>query len=396
MTNREEQVYEIIKENPLISQNEIADKLGMTRTAVSVYLDHLRKQGLLMGRGYILNQKKQPLVIGPGTVDIYNFIDLNSPHFSDESEFLVSDTRVVFGGAARNIVQGLISLSLHPFAILILADDNLGKAYINDCRSNGIDTTHFVINKERKSFVYNEYRTTSGTVLLTSYSGANVFQTETISPADLLPHTNIFNQCNLFILHDSLPVSVAAYIHSSVPNAQILIQGSSPEFISAYRDSLSLFNYGFFSIMSASSAATGEELSKCSHDELFTICKALINQGLQHFFMMYDKDTFIYCDKKQIVTAHSPISVDAPDNRFPYVFSICRDILTAVVADAEINDTPYHIVLEQLISARDIIAKSASNSLNISYSNFPSKEEILARVQHKNISITKTRFGPSK
>lgn len=64
MTAREQEILQIIKRNPMISQNEIADLLNLTRSSVSVYITNLTKAGLIRGRGYILEDEGYPVVIG--------------------------------------------------------------------------------------------------------------------------------------------------------------------------------------------------------------------------------------------------------------------------------------------------------------------------------------------
>ena len=44
MTQRERQLLQLIEANPLISQQEIADKLGITRSSVAVHISNLTKR----------------------------------------------------------------------------------------------------------------------------------------------------------------------------------------------------------------------------------------------------------------------------------------------------------------------------------------------------------------
>ena len=44
MTQRERQLLNWIEENPLISQQELADKAGITRSSVAVHISNLSKQ----------------------------------------------------------------------------------------------------------------------------------------------------------------------------------------------------------------------------------------------------------------------------------------------------------------------------------------------------------------
>lgn len=44
MTQRERQLLNWIEENPLISQQELADKAGITRSSVAVHISNLMKR----------------------------------------------------------------------------------------------------------------------------------------------------------------------------------------------------------------------------------------------------------------------------------------------------------------------------------------------------------------
>ena len=54
MTQRERQILKWIEENPLISQQELADKAGIARSSVAVHISNLMKQGHIAGKGYIV------------------------------------------------------------------------------------------------------------------------------------------------------------------------------------------------------------------------------------------------------------------------------------------------------------------------------------------------------
>ena len=54
ITERERQLLDWIAENPLISQQELADKAGITRSSVAVHISNLMKKGFIQGKGYIL------------------------------------------------------------------------------------------------------------------------------------------------------------------------------------------------------------------------------------------------------------------------------------------------------------------------------------------------------
>ena len=51
MTHRERQVLKLIEADPMISQQEIADTLGITRSSAAVHISNLTKKGYIAGKG---------------------------------------------------------------------------------------------------------------------------------------------------------------------------------------------------------------------------------------------------------------------------------------------------------------------------------------------------------
>ena len=57
MTLREKEILQILKNNPMISQQEIADMLDISRASVAVHITNLMKKGQILGKGYILRKE---------------------------------------------------------------------------------------------------------------------------------------------------------------------------------------------------------------------------------------------------------------------------------------------------------------------------------------------------
>ena len=53
MTQREQQILDWITEDPMISQEALAERAGITRSSVAVHISNLMKKGHIVGRGYI-------------------------------------------------------------------------------------------------------------------------------------------------------------------------------------------------------------------------------------------------------------------------------------------------------------------------------------------------------
>ncbi len=70
MTQREAQILQWIQENPLISQQELADRAGITRSSVAVHISNLMKKGYIDGKGYIVRPQPLRTVVGGVNMDI--------------------------------------------------------------------------------------------------------------------------------------------------------------------------------------------------------------------------------------------------------------------------------------------------------------------------------------
>ena len=54
MTQREQQILEWIRQDPMISQEDLAQRAGITRSSVGVHISNLMKKGCILGKGYLL------------------------------------------------------------------------------------------------------------------------------------------------------------------------------------------------------------------------------------------------------------------------------------------------------------------------------------------------------
>ena len=70
MTQREKEILELIAQDPMIQQQTIADRLGITRSSVAVHISNLTKKGFLAGKGYVIRSGNYAAVVGGFNVDI--------------------------------------------------------------------------------------------------------------------------------------------------------------------------------------------------------------------------------------------------------------------------------------------------------------------------------------
>lgn len=138
MTQRERQILQLIESDPLISQQDIAKKLGITRSSVAVHISNLIKKGCIAGRGYVLRSGSYTVVVGGVNVDIggRSFAPLVA---ADSNPGRVS---TALGGVGRNIAHNLALLGTDVHLLSAYGDDANGERVAASCSELGIDLSH--------------------------------------------------------------------------------------------------------------------------------------------------------------------------------------------------------------------------------------------------------------
>lgn len=75
LTERERQILEKIEQNPMISQNDLAQWCGITRSGVAAHISNLMRKGYIQGKGYVLTPPRYVAVIGAINMDVYGIAD---------------------------------------------------------------------------------------------------------------------------------------------------------------------------------------------------------------------------------------------------------------------------------------------------------------------------------
>ncbi len=138
MTQRERQILQLIEANPMIQQQEIAEKLGITRSSVAVHISNLTKKGCIAGKGYVLRTGSYAVVVGGVNVDIgaRSFKPLVSED-SNPGEVMTS-----LGGVGRNIAHNMSLMGIDVRLLSAYGDDLNGERVAASCSELGIDLSN--------------------------------------------------------------------------------------------------------------------------------------------------------------------------------------------------------------------------------------------------------------
>ncbi|MFV0363081.1 MAG: PfkB family carbohydrate kinase [Suipraeoptans sp.] len=150
MTQREREIFEIIREMPMLEQSDIAQKLNITRSSVAVHIANLQKKGYILGRGYLLKEQDYIVGIGAANVDI---------HGRSKKSIILRDSNPGYmsssaGGVTRNVSENLARLGAPVKLITALGDDIYAEQIRYECSAAGIDFSHSMIVENHPSSTY--------------------------------------------------------------------------------------------------------------------------------------------------------------------------------------------------------------------------------------------------
>ncbi|MCD7761327.1 MAG: PfkB family carbohydrate kinase [Clostridiales bacterium] len=135
MTQREREILNWIAENPMISQQELANRAGITRSSVAVHISNLMKKGYIAGKGYVLRTASYVAVVGGVNMDIGG--RAYAPLVASDSN--PGRVRMSLGGVGRNIAHNLALLGVDVRLLTAFGDDIYAQKIAASCGELGID-----------------------------------------------------------------------------------------------------------------------------------------------------------------------------------------------------------------------------------------------------------------
>ncbi len=223
--SKKEQLYQLIRANPFISQQDLAIQLRLSRSAVAGYIAGLIRERRLLGRAYVLPGQRPILCIGAANLDrkLRSLATLtmgtSNPARQDES----------FGGVARNIAENLARLGAPVALSTAVGDDVSGRALLAHAQSAGIDTAATLVLPKTCSGTYTAVLDDHGEMLVAL---ADMALYERISPAWLAEQDAHRPLPALTVADLNLPLDTVAHLLLSAREAAaplVIVAVSQPK-----------------------------------------------------------------------------------------------------------------------------------------------------------------------
>lgn len=209
MTQRERQLLRWIEENPMITQQELADKAGITRSSAAVHISNLMKKGHIAGKGYILRTAPYAVVVGGVNMDIGGVS--SAPLVPADSNPGV--VRMSLGGVGRNIAHNMALLGLDTRLLTAFGDDGHAQRIAASCGELGIDISRSLVVPGERTSTYLFIADETGEMAL-ALSDMDIYRH--ITPAFLASRAPLLQNAQLVIVDTNIPADAIRWLADHV------------------------------------------------------------------------------------------------------------------------------------------------------------------------------------
>lgn len=205
MTQREREVLRLIEQNPMISQQELADTLGIKRSSAAVHISNLMKKGCIAGKGYVLRSASYAVVVGGVNMDIGG--RSAAPLVAADSN--PGAVSMSLGGVGRNIAHNMALLGCDVRMLTAFGDDLYAQKIASSCAELGIDVSQALQVSGAATSTYLFLAGPDGDMAL-AVNDMSIY--ERITPAWLQSRRPLLDNAQLIVVDANLPAESIAWL----------------------------------------------------------------------------------------------------------------------------------------------------------------------------------------
>ena len=287
MTKKEKEILEIIRKNPSIQQEEIAQILNISRSTVAVHISSLQKQGYILGKGYIINEDKYIVGIGATNVDVYGKSRIPLRVRYDHPADIISSV----GGVMHNIITNYSMLGGKAKMITAYGDDGYGKMILDDYEKNGIDISQSLLVRHASSGIFIQIQDENNDMHM-AICDMSVF--ENITPDFIFTKQKLLANASMVVIDPSLK-------NETIETVISLCQGVTPVCFDPISDNLALkmapyVRYSYFTKPNRNELANLSGMPTDTLKETEAAAESLLNKGLKKILVSLGSDGILYMD----------------------------------------------------------------------------------------------------
>lgn len=336
----------------MISQQAIARRLGVSRSAVAGHIMRLTNKGLIKGRGYVVSDAPFVAAVGGANMDIHGKpAGVLRRHDSNPGAVHTSP-----GGVARNIAENLARLGINCRLISAVGNDQQGQLLLQHCRDAGIDVQYVQQIDSAQTSTYLSVLDRSGDMVV-AINDMAIF--EELGPERLRAQEAMLKQAALIILDTNLRDDALAWLVTTCAGQALFVDTVSTIKAKKIRPYLNAIHTLKTSRIEAE-ALTG--LKARTRADCRKLAAWVHGQGVMRLFVTLGKSGVFY-------STGDAQGVEKPQSRKRKVHNAggAGDAFLAGLAYAWLEDWPLMNSVQFALAAADVtLSAKASSSPSVS------------------------------
>lgn len=216
MTSREKQILQLLRRDPLIPQQEIADVLGISRSGVAGHIMNLMKKGYIKGKGYILSEHSYVVTVGSTNMDVCGY-SASKLVYEDSNPGKIKCTP---GGVGRNIAQNIALLGRECHLISVVGDDFYGDTLLEQAKIAGVHIDSFHKLHGESTSTYVSLLDESGEMLV-AINDMRIL--EKLTPALLATSKDLIQHAGVLVVDCNLTEDALTWLFSHAGSVPIFV-----------------------------------------------------------------------------------------------------------------------------------------------------------------------------
>ena len=205
MTQREQQILQLIQADPMISQQALAEALGITRSSVAVHISNLIKKGYIAGKGYVVRSGSYAALVGGVNMDIggRSFGPIVA---ADSNPGAIT---MSLGGVGRNIAHNVALLGADVRMLTALGEDLYGQKILASCSELGIDASQALKVPGMPTSTYLYIASPDGDMALAL---SDMAVCDEITPSYLAENLSLLQNAKVVVADTNIPAESLCYL----------------------------------------------------------------------------------------------------------------------------------------------------------------------------------------
>lgn len=220
MSKRERQILNLILEDPMVSQQSIAERLNISRSAVAGHVMRLTNKGVIKGRAYVVERTPFVAVVGGANVDLHGR-PAKSLALGDSNPGTVTTSP---GGVGRNVAENIARLGAEVRLISAVGNDTHGRMLLEHGREAGVDMGHVLVSNKHPTATYMSVLDQRGDMHVAVNDMAIM---DELDVAALSPQQAILNQASIVVADANLSADALRWLGETTRETPLFVDAVS-------------------------------------------------------------------------------------------------------------------------------------------------------------------------